>query len=163
MKFEGLDIGNMPKEILSGKITVVNLRYILDLMNKIYKKYLDVDMGFYLIHENGNGYSIDSIYPQHWMSGRTCWGSSDKVGVYQWVKRCIQECQVDLTEYYILKNKNTAKNIVYAEDLEKAVLNAKQCTKKNTTCVMSPAAASYGVFKKFEERGNMFKEYINNK
>lgn len=105
MKFEGLDIGQIPKEMLTGKITVANLRYILNLMNKIYKKYLDIDMGFYLIHEKGEGYAIDSIYPQHWMSGRTHWGSSDKVGVYHWIKRCIDDCKVDLTQY-IFDNKD---------------------------------------------------------
>ena len=28
------------------------------------------------------------------------------------------------------------------------------------SCVLSPAAASYGIFKNFEGRGNAFKEYV---
>ena len=51
-------------------------------------------------------------------------------------------------------------NIIYAEDLEKAVELATQVAEKGTICLMSPAAASYGVFKNFEERGDKFKEYV---
>lgn len=62
--------------------------------------------------------------------------------------------------YEQLHKRQTNSNIVYAEDLEKAVELAVQITKKNTICLMSPAAASYGVFKNFEERGDKFKEYV---
>ncbi len=59
--------------------------------------------------------------------------------------------------------KNTNKNVIYVEDLEKAVKEAKHITQKGKICAMSPAAASYGFFKNFEERGKMFKEYVNKK
>ncbi len=59
-----------------------------------------------------------------------------------------------------LQKRQTISNIVYAENLEKAVELAVQITKPGTICLMSPAAASYGVFKNFEERGNKFKEYV---
>ncbi|MBQ8043804.1 MAG: UDP-N-acetylmuramoyl-L-alanine--D-glutamate ligase [Clostridia bacterium] len=62
--------------------------------------------------------------------------------------------------YEELKKTNTSSNYVLAEDLEKAVELATQITKKGTICLMSPAAASYGVFKNFEERGDKFKEYV---
>ena len=62
--------------------------------------------------------------------------------------------------YDILKEKESLKNIVYVNDLREAVEVAKKVTKKGTTCIMSPAAASYGTFKNFEERGNAYKEYI---
>ncbi len=55
---------------------------------------------------------------------------------------------------------NTNKNIVLVEDLEKAVLIAKRVTKKDTVCLLSPAASSYGYFKSFKERGNLFKKYV---
>lgn len=54
----------------------------------------------------------------------------------------------------------TTNNIIYAEDLEKSVELALKLTRKNKICLLSPAAASYGVFKNFEERGDKFKEYI---
>jgi len=48
----------------------------------------------------------------------------------------------------------------YVSDLESAVAEAKKLTEKGRACVLSPAAASYGYFKNFEERGDKFKEYV---
>ncbi|MBD5466077.1 MAG: UDP-N-acetylmuramoyl-L-alanine--D-glutamate ligase [Lachnospiraceae bacterium] len=48
------------------------------------------------------------------------------------------------------------------KDLKEAVELSKKITKKGTSCVLSPAAASYGIFKNFEERGNEFKKYVKN-
>ena len=53
-----------------------------------------------------------------------------------------------------------AENRYYEDDLNAAVLRAKQVTEKGYACVLSPAAASYGYFKNFEERGDRFKELI---
>lgn len=47
------------------------------------------------------------------------------------------------------------------ENLEEAVELAKVLTPKNKACVMSPAAASYGIFKDFEQRGEFFKKLIS--
>ena len=52
-------------------------------------------------------------------------------------------------------------NLFYKEDLKGAVELAKQITDKDKACVLSPAAASYGYFMNFEERGDVFKEYVN--
>ena len=54
----------------------------------------------------------------------------------------------------------TNNNVIYAEDLEKSVELAVKLTRKNKICLLSPAAASYGMFKNFEERGDKFKEYV---
>lgn len=53
-----------------------------------------------------------------------------------------------------------ADNRVYVEDLEKAVDIAKKITPKTKACLLSPASASYGYFKNFEERGDVFKELV---
>ena len=45
-------------------------------------------------------------------------------------------------------------------DLEEAVNVAKKHTKKGKICLLSPAAASYGFFKNFEEKGNLFKKLV---
>lgn len=58
---------------------------------------------------------------------------------------------------------NYCKNTFYLEDLESAVKFSKQITGKNEACVLSPAAASYGYFKNFEERGDKFVEFIKKK
>jgi len=52
------------------------------------------------------------------------------------------------------------KKLIVVNDLENAVKKAKEITKQGQACIMSPAAASYGFFKNFEERGDKFKEYI---
>ena len=52
------------------------------------------------------------------------------------------------------------KNITYVEDLDAAVRLAAQITPEGGACVMSPAAASYGYFKNFEERGDYFQKII---
>ena len=57
--------------------------------------------------------------------------------------------------------KNLKQEKVYiVETLEEAVKIAKDVTKKGKICLLSPAAASYGYFKNFEEKGDMYKELI---
>lgn len=45
----------------------------------------------------------------------------------------------------------------FAENLSDAVATAKKVTPKGSICLLSPAAASYGFFKNFEDRGDQFK------
>lgn len=44
--------------------------------------------------------------------------------------------------------------------LEDAVSLAKALTRPGHSCILSPAAASYGIFKNFEERGDRFAELV---
>ena len=48
------------------------------------------------------------------------------------------------------------------ETLEDAVDVAKKITAKDKICLLSPAAASYGFFKNFEEKGDLFKKLVAN-
>jgi len=58
-------------------------------------------------------------------------------------------------------NKNSRNhNIFLVKNLEEAVIYSYKYTKKDKFCILSPAAASYGIFKNFEERGDKFKEYV---
>ncbi|MBQ8541245.1 MAG: UDP-N-acetylmuramoyl-L-alanine--D-glutamate ligase [Clostridia bacterium] len=50
----------------------------------------------------------------------------------------------------------------YAESLSDAVALAKRVTPKGSICLLSPAAASYGFFKNFEDRGEQFKSLALN-
>ena len=49
---------------------------------------------------------------------------------------------------------------IVVEHLEDAVKLAKEVTAKGKVCLLSPAAASYGIFKNFEERGDRFQELV---
>lgn len=51
-------------------------------------------------------------------------------------------------------------NAICVETLEEAVNVSKKVTKKGMSCLISPAAASYGFFKNFEEKGNKFKALV---
>ena len=51
---------------------------------------------------------------------------------------------------------------IIVNTLEEAVKEASLKTEKEKSCLLSPAAASYGFFKNFEEKGDKFKELVMN-
>lgn len=51
--------------------------------------------------------------------------------------------------------------LVLTNHLEDAVAKAKELTRSGHSCLMSPAAASYGIFKNFEERGEVFARLVS--
>jgi len=53
----------------------------------------------------------------------------------------------------------SGKLLLTAADLREAVSLAKKNTPKGDSCLLSPAAASYGYFKDFEERGDCFQKW----
>ncbi len=61
----------------------------------------------------------------------------------------------------IFEMSENAENFRYVPHLEEAVKLASEITPTGASCVMSPASASYGIFKNFEERGDRFKELVN--
>ena len=63
--------------------------------------------------------------------------------------------------YKELQEKGNNKHCYLVNNLEEAVKKAKEVTKKDMICLLSPASASYGFFKNFEERGNTFQELVN--
>lgn len=65
-------------------------------------------------------------------------------------KRIYQEIQESFPDF------KQAQRLVLVEHLEEAVKKAKQLTRPGRSCVLSPATASYGIFKNFEERGDVF-------
>ena len=46
------------------------------------------------------------------------------------------------------------------KDMQMAVSFARKLTKKGSVCLLSPAASSYGFFKNFKERGELFKRLV---
>lgn len=58
--------------------------------------------------------------------------------------------------------RDTKKNVVMVNNMEEAVNVAKKETEKGKICLLSPAAASYNVYKNFEVRGDHFKSLVSN-
>lgn len=50
----------------------------------------------------------------------------------------------------------------YKSNLQEATKYAQGATKRGKACILSPASASYGYFKNFEDRGDTFRELIFN-
>lgn len=63
-------------------------------------------------------------------------------------------------EYIYDKLEKSDKNLFRVNNMESAVQIAKKVTKSGTNCLLSPAAASYGFFKNFKERGEIFKRCV---
>ena len=58
------------------------------------------------------------------------------------------------------QNKNI--KIYMCDDFEETILTAKKVTKSGDIVLFSPASASFDMFKDFADRGNKFKELVNN-
>ena len=52
-------------------------------------------------------------------------------------------------------------NIIMVESLEEAVSVCAKLAEPGDAVLLSPACASWGMFKNYEERGDMFKSYVN--
>lgn len=48
----------------------------------------------------------------------------------------------------------------FAEDLEQAVKICSETAQSGDYCLLSPACASWGMFKNYQQRGDMFKQYV---
>ena len=59
-----------------------------------------------------------------------------------------------------LANRGYNGNIILAEDMEGAVSMAFAVTEKGKSCLMSPAASSYNVYKDYEHKGKHFKKLV---
>lgn len=63
--------------------------------------------------------------------------------------------------YELLKNMGNSKlNLYCCSDLYEAAEVAKRVAPPGTACILSPASASYGSFKNFEERGDVFRNLV---
>lgn len=60
----------------------------------------------------------------------------------------------------LLEKSGCTSNIVYTEDLPEAVKTSFALTPRGMSCIMSPAASSYNVYRDFEEKGNHFKQLV---
>ena len=61
----------------------------------------------------------------------------------------------------VCAKKNGFLNVIFVKDLKEAVDVAKAKAEKGDAVLLSPACASWGMFKNYEERGCMFKSFVN--
>ena len=52
-------------------------------------------------------------------------------------------------------------NIIMVESLNEAVATCAKLAEPGDAVLLSPACASWGMFKNYEERGDKFKEFVN--
>ena len=64
------------------------------------------------------------------------------------------------TGYKIGKMLENSKNVFFVDSIKEAVSLSYNVTLKNKSCLLSPAASSYNLYKNFEERGRDFKDMV---
>ncbi len=62
--------------------------------------------------------------------------------------------------YNLLKEANIDKNYILFNNLDECVSWSLENCKENTACILSPASASHGYFKNFEDRGDYFQMLV---
>ena len=74
---------------------------------------------------------------------------------------CLYETGKKIAKMILNTDPTLSSRVFIVETLTDAVDMAFAKTKKDSICLLSPAAASYGYFKNFEDRGNTFKKLIH--
>lgn len=95
----------------------------------------------------GGGYDKDSTYDE-WIEsfgGKVTW-----LVLLGQTKEKIADCA----------RKHGFENIIMADSLEEAVRISAEKAEEGEAVLLSPACASWGMFKNYEERGRMFKELV---
>ncbi|MBF1022044.1 MAG: UDP-N-acetylmuramoyl-L-alanine--D-glutamate ligase, partial [Lachnospiraceae bacterium] len=53
------------------------------------------------------------------------------------------------------------KSLYFAETFDEALKHCTEIAKEGDAVLLSPACASWGMFENYEQRGDLFKEYVN--
>ena len=69
-------------------------------------------------------------------------------------RRIYQEIQQNYPDFH------SPHRLLLVDTLKEAVTAARGLTPPGSACILSPAAASYGIFRNFEERGDVFKKLV---
>ena len=92
-------------------------------------------------------------------------GYDKKIDFYEWIKRFNRVKKLILigqVKYKIAKQCDELgfKNYILCDDFEEAIKKSFELAEKNDYVLLSPACASWDMFKSFEERGNLFKKIV---
>ena len=95
-------------------------------------------------------------------------GGYDKQSPYEdWIRACLGKMKtlilIGQTAQDIARaaREQNFTNILFADDLKEAVQTAAGEACPGDAVLLSPACASWGMFKNYEERGRLFKEYVH--
>lgn len=113
---------------------------------------------------NSVWYALESmVTPVIWIVGGVDKGN-DYSALYDLVKQKVKAivCLGKDNQKIISAFSGMDKEIVDTKSMDEAVRNAYFLAQKGDTVLLSPACASFDLFKNYEDRGNKFKEAVRN-
>ena len=95
-------------------------------------------------------------------------GGYDKHSEFDEMIKCFKDTIIELVLLGVTKDKIAAaareqgfENIRFVETLKEAVEVCREDAREGQIVLLSPACASWDMFKSYEERGKLFKQYVN--
>ncbi len=166
------------ENIMAATAMTMNFGVPLDVIRKAVKEFVAVEHRIEFVREfDGVKYYNDSkgtntdaaIKAIDAMPSKTVLiaGGYDKKSSYgDWVSRFPDKVRklvlIGQTSEKIAKACDEVgfKDYVFAQSLEEAVELCRSFARKGDCCLLSPACASWGMFKNYQQRGDMFKQYV---
>jgi len=167
------------ENVMAGVLSAISMNVPLDVIRKAIKEFTSVEHRIeYVATKNGVKYYNDSkgTNPDAAIKGIQAMitptlligGGYDKQSEYdEWIESFDGKVKllvlIGQTREKIAK---TAKehgfnDVVLAESLEEAIKICSENATEGDAVLLSPACASWGMFKNYEQRGNIFKEIVN--